>query len=89
MRTDGLQNKEFISLLDWSNEEVETILNLATRLKQEFANGDYHDHVLRAKTLFMLFYNQSLRTRNSSDRDDPVEGARPFLRTDQDLYACY
>jgi N-acetylornithine carbamoyltransferase len=27
--------------------------------------GKYHDQLLRAKTLFMIFYNQSLRTRNS------------------------
>ena len=29
------------------------------------AIGRLHDDILRAKTLFMLFYNQSLRTRNS------------------------
>jgi N-acetylornithine carbamoyltransferase len=65
VRTDSFFNKDFISLLDWSKEEVDTILGLASTLKERFAFGEYHDHVLRAKTLFMLFYNQSLRTRNS------------------------
>ena len=65
MRTDSFYNNDFISLVDWSKEEVDTILDLASTLKEQFAFGEYHDHVLRAKTLFMLFYNQSLRTRNS------------------------
>jgi N-acetylornithine carbamoyltransferase len=65
MRTDSFFNKDFISLVDWSKEEVDAILDLASTLKEQFAFGEYHDQVLRAKTLFMLFYNQSLRTRNS------------------------
>ena len=65
MRTDSFQGKDFISLDAWRKEEIETILDLAAKLKQQFAYGEYHDNVLRAKTLFMLFYNQSLRTRNS------------------------
>jgi N-acetylornithine carbamoyltransferase len=52
-------------LLDWSKEEIEQILDLALALKQDRATGRLHDDILRAKTLFMLFYNQSLRTRNS------------------------
>jgi N-acetylornithine carbamoyltransferase len=65
VRTDSFQGKDFISLDDWRKEEIETIFELAVNLKQQFAYGEYHDNVLRAKTLFMLFYNQSLRTRNS------------------------
>jgi N-acetylornithine carbamoyltransferase len=65
MRTDTFRGRDFISLLDWSKEEVEQILDLALRLKSDRAVGQYHDHLLRAKTLFMIFYNQSLRTRNS------------------------
>jgi N-acetylornithine carbamoyltransferase len=65
MRTDTFRGRDFISLLDWSKEEVEQILDLALDLKQDRAIGRYHDNLLRAKTLFMIFYNQSLRTRNS------------------------
>ncbi|GFP20382.1 ornithine carbamoyltransferase, partial [Candidatus Hakubella thermalkaliphila] len=57
--------RDFITLLEYSREEVETILDLALDLKRRFAAGEPHDHLLRAKTLFMLFYNQSRRTRNS------------------------
>jgi N-acetylornithine carbamoyltransferase len=40
-------------------------LDLALELKRDRAIGRLHDDILRAKTLFMIFYNQSLRTRNS------------------------
>ena len=65
MKTESFRGKDFITLLDWSKEEVETVLDVALDLKRRYALGELHDHILRAKTLFMLFYNQSLRTRNS------------------------
>ncbi|GFP39769.1 hypothetical protein HKBW3S47_01467 [Candidatus Hakubella thermalkaliphila] len=65
MRTESFRGRDFITLLEYSREEVETILDLALDLKRRFAAGEPHDHLLRAKTLFMIFYNQSLRTRNS------------------------
>ena len=65
MRTDTFRGRDFITLLDWSKEEVGQILDLALDLKRDRAIGRYHDELLRAKTLFMIFYNQSLRTRNS------------------------
>jgi N-acetylornithine carbamoyltransferase len=54
-----------MTLRDWSKEQVETFLDVAFDLKRRFALDEPHDHILRAKTLFMIFYNQSLRTRNS------------------------
>jgi ornithine carbamoyltransferase len=65
MRTDSFRGRDFITLLEWSKEEVETILDVSLDLKRRYALGEPHDHLLRAKSLFMIFYNQSLRTRNS------------------------
>ncbi len=65
MKTDSFRGRDFITLLDWSKEEVETILDVALDLKRRSAIGELHDHILRAKSLFMIFYNSSLRTRNS------------------------
>jgi N-acetylornithine carbamoyltransferase len=65
MRTDTFRGRDFITLLDWSKEEIEQVLDLALELKQDRAIGRHHDELLRGKTLFMIFYNQSLRTRNS------------------------
>jgi len=65
MKTETFRGRDFITLLDWSREEVDQILDVALDLKRRFAMGEPHDHLLRGKTLFMIFYNQSLRTRNS------------------------
>ncbi len=60
-----LAGKDFITTQDWTREELETALEVAYRLKMEFATGVPHDHILRAKTLYMLFFEESTRTRNS------------------------
>lgn len=65
MKTDTFRGRDFITDIEWSREEIDQILDLALNLKQRFAIGEPHDHILRGKTLFMIFYNQSLRTRNS------------------------
>jgi N-acetylornithine carbamoyltransferase len=41
------------------------MLDLALDLKRRRAIGEAHNHILPGKSLFMIFYNQSLRTRNS------------------------
>ncbi len=65
MKTKSLKGRDFIAETDFSQEEIHTILGVAETLKQQRAMGVYHDDILRSKTLFMIFYNQSLRTRNS------------------------
>jgi N-acetylornithine carbamoyltransferase len=65
MKTETFRGRDFITDMEWSREELDQILDLALDLKRRFAIGELHDHILRAKTLFMIFYNQSLRTRNS------------------------
>jgi len=60
-----LFGKDFITTEDWTNEELESMLELAGDLKRRFITGEPHDHLLRAKTLFMLFFEESTRTRNS------------------------
>jgi len=65
MKTKGFKGRDFLAETDFTREEIETILDTAEDLKRERARGVLHDHLLRSKTLFMIFYNQSLRTRNS------------------------
>lgn len=59
-----LRGRDFITTSEWSREELETVLDVAFDLKRKFALGEPHK-LLDGKTLFMLFYNPSLRTRNS------------------------
>jgi len=63
MQTD-LRNRDLISDLDFSKEEVETVLNVAFDLKRKRALGELHPY-LRDKVLAMLFFFSSTRTRGS------------------------
>ena len=65
MKTQGFKGRDFLAETDYSPQEIKRILEVAEALKLQSDMGIYHDQLLRAKTLFMLFYNQSLRTRNS------------------------
>ena len=60
----GLIGKDFIDTSEWTREELDAVLDLANDLKRKFALGEPH-RILADKSLFMLFYNPSLRTRNS------------------------
>ncbi len=60
-----LYGKDFITTEDWSHDELDSALELAADLKRRFGAGELHDHLLRAKTLYMLFFEESTRTRNS------------------------
>ena len=65
MKTENFKGRDFLAETDYTPEEIKTILEVAQKLKKERAEGVYHDDLLRSKTLYMIFYNQSLRTRNS------------------------
>ncbi len=59
-----LKSKHFISTQDWSVQELETIFELAKELKLEFAAGRFNDR-LKGKSLGMIFFDPSTRTRTS------------------------
>jgi ornithine carbamoyltransferase len=59
-----LYGKDYISTEDWTREELETAIEVAFDLKRKWAMGIPHEY-LRGKTLFMLFFEESTRTRNS------------------------
>ena len=61
-----LRGKDWIETVDWSKEELETVLDVAGDLKKRFALGEPH-RLLQDKTLFMMFFEQSTRTRNSTE----------------------
>ncbi len=65
MKTRSLKGRDFLTVMDFSRQEVDSIIEVAENLKRQRAQEQFHDHLLRAKTLFMIFFNRSLRTRNS------------------------
>ena len=60
----SLRGRDFIGDLDFSKEEIETVLDVAWDLKKKRALGEPHA-LLRDKVLAMLFFFSSTRTRGS------------------------
>ncbi len=56
--------KHLLKLMDWSPKEIIEVINLADQLKFEKKNGIKH-HLLKGKTLGMIFSKSSTRTRVS------------------------
>ncbi len=59
-----LHGRDFIGDLDFSKEEIETVLDVAFDLKRKRALNEPHAY-LRDKVLAMLFFFSSTRTRGS------------------------
>ena len=66
MKNKDFKGKHFITLQDWSKPEIDHALNLAGSLKKKYYKWTPH-RMLRDKTLFMMFFEQSTRTRNSME----------------------
>jgi ornithine carbamoyltransferase len=57
--------KDFLSVLDFSHEELERVLELAAELKDDRANGRLGDQPLAGRHIALLFEKPSLRTRTT------------------------
>lgn len=58
----NLKDRSFITLLDYTKEEIVYLLDLSSRLKQEKADAIPHKH-LEGKNVVLLFQKDSTRTR--------------------------
>jgi ornithine carbamoyltransferase len=58
----NLKNRNFITLLDFSKEEIKYLLDLSQKLKKEKYAGIPHKH-LQDKNVVLLFQKDSTRTR--------------------------
>ncbi len=64
MLTNKLCGRDYISTQDWTVDEIELALKTAADLKTRFKRGIPHRY-LPDKTIFLLFFDKSTRTRNS------------------------
>lgn len=60
------RGKHFINLEDWTKEELDTLLDVSYDLKRKFAMGVPTPY-LKYQTMFLMFFEQSTRTRNSME----------------------
>lgn len=76
--------KHLLKMLDLSKEEIIDILNLADRLKKENKNKIEH-HILKGKTLGMIFQKSSTRTRVSFETGIYQLGGQALFLSSNDL----
>ena len=76
--------KDLISLHDLSAEEVKELLTLGLKLKDENKKGIKH-HILKGKTLGMIFTKSSTRTRVSFEVGMTQLGGYPLFLSSNDI----
>jgi len=62
--SDRMKGRDWLMTQDWSDDEIELALETAAQLKKEFRSGIHSLH-LPHKTIFLIFFDKSTRTRNS------------------------
>ncbi len=60
------KGKHFITLEDWSKDQIETLIKASSDLKKKFKNAEINEYV-KNQTAFLMFFEQSTRTRNSME----------------------
>jgi ornithine carbamoyltransferase len=60
------RGKHFITLQEWTRDEIDTLLEVSFDLKKKFAVNVHTPHLLY-QTVFLMFFEQSTRTRNSME----------------------
>jgi ornithine carbamoyltransferase len=80
----GMRGRDFLSVNDFSKEELQEILAEALRLKRELQEGREH-HLLKGRTLGMVFQKPSTRTRVSFEVAMWQLGGQALFLSAQDL----
>ena len=76
--------KDFLTIHDFKSEEIENILKLGLKLKDENKKGIAHQ-VLKGKTLGMIFSKSSTRTRVSFEVGMTQLGGYPLFLSSSDI----
>ena len=74
--------RDFLSIEDWSAEELDRLLELSARIKDYPAN---YSHALDGCSIAMIFEKQSLRTHVTFDVGISQLGAHPVYLTQADI----
>jgi ornithine carbamoyltransferase len=79
-----LKGRDFLTISDFTREEIRLFLDAAHELKRELKAGIPHP-VLKGKTLGMIFHKPSTRTRVSFEVGMYQLGGYPLFLSSQDL----
>jgi len=80
MKRGGLSGRDLITTQDWSIQELEETLRLATDFKTKYRRKKPLPKVLEGKIFFMVFYATSTRTRAAFEAGAELLGGHaPFI----------
>jgi len=76
------RGRDYLTTEEWTEAEIETLLGVSADLKRRFRNGIAHRY-LPDKTIFLIFFDKSTRTRNSFEAGmTQLGGHAHFLTAD-------
>ena len=76
------KGRSLLNWIDWTPNEINTLLDLAIQVKAESHKGEIHQRFL-GKTIALIFEKRSTRTRGSFETAFAEEGGHPvFMSTD-------
>ncbi len=76
------KGRSLLNWIDWTAEEIQTLLDLAMQVKAEAHRGEIHQR-FTGKTIALIFEKRSTRTRSSFETAFGEEGGHPvFMSTD-------
>ncbi|MCL2208875.1 MAG: ornithine carbamoyltransferase [Treponema sp.] len=84
MVLNSLKGRSFLTLLDFTAEEIESLLNLAAKVKDEAKQGIIQRR-FEGKTLALLFEKRSTRTRCAFETAFGEEGGHPVFLSTSDI----
>jgi len=80
----AFRGRDFLTLMDFTGEEVNYILEIASELKRKWARREPHEY-LKGRTVVLLFEKQSTRTRTSFQAGIAHLGATGFYMRPSEL----
>lgn len=83
--TISLRGRSLIADDDFTRDEMLQVFDRAARLKEERQRGLLHDHLLRGRTVALLFEKPSLRTRVSFEAGIAQLGGHGLYLSSRDL----
>lgn len=84
----ALRGRDYIETKDWTVAEIELALALSARLKELKRQGAPH-RLLADKTLFMMFFDKSTRTRNSMEAGITQLGGHAHYLTEETMQVSH
>ena len=85
----NFKTKDFIETQDLTKQEIDTLIDLSFHFKRMNASGILHDDILRAQTLYMIFLDNSTRTRNAFETAMTQLGGHAHFLTDESMQIAH